>query len=169
MPRTYRPSPARARHSDKNAECPPLGSAEAPPVEETAVEETALAPGGTSFQEVMARSKSPPRQLRPGAMPKLLEPGGCAEAGYQGQSLRKAAPLPTPPTIPTIQALTVARACWPSRRQLAPRVPPRGCSRCSNSRESARGSPPSRASSRMRSPPFYALCRRTAQCHQRSA
>ena len=98
MPRTFRPSksPARTRRSEENVECP-LASAEAPPSADaapvvptprlTSPEEKALA--SSRHQEVMARSKSPPRQLRPHAMPKIPGPA-CAEAGYQGHSLRKA-------------------------------------------------------------------------------
>jgi len=98
MPRTFRPSksPARTRRSEENVECP-LASAEAPPSADaapvvptprlTSPEEKALA--SSRHQEVMARSKSPPRQLRPNAMPKIPGPA-CAEAGYQGHSLRRA-------------------------------------------------------------------------------
>ena len=103
MPRTFRPSksPARTRGSEENVERP-LATAEAPlsrdaaPVVQTprlalaSPEEKALA--SSRHQEVMARSKSPPRQLRPNAMPKIAAPVSCAEAGYQGRSLRRASP-----------------------------------------------------------------------------
>ena len=93
MPRTFRPSksPTRTRDSVENVERP-LAPAEAPPSRDAAAvgptprvalespEEKALA--SRRHQEVMARSKSPPRQLRPQAMPKIAAPVSCAEAGY---------------------------------------------------------------------------------------
>ena len=103
MPRTFRPSksPARTRGSEEIVERP-LATAEAPPSRDAAPvvptprlalaspEEEALA--SSRHQEVMARSKSPPRQLRPNAMPKIAAPVSCAEAGDQGRSLRRASP-----------------------------------------------------------------------------
>ena len=98
MPRTFRPSksPTRTRDSVENVECP-LAPAEAPPSRDAAVgptprialespEEKALA--SRRHQEVMARSKSPPRQLRPQAMPKIAAPVSCAEAGYHSRPNR---------------------------------------------------------------------------------
>ena len=93
MPRTFRPSksPTRTRESVENVERP-LAPAEAPPSRDAAAvgptprvalespKEKALA--SRRHQEVMARSKSPPRQLRPQAMPKIAAPVSCAEAGY---------------------------------------------------------------------------------------
>ena len=105
MPRTFRPSksPARTRGSEEIVERPPT-PAEAPPSREStpvvpmprlaSPEEKALA--SSRHQEVMARSKSPPRQLRPNTMPKIAAPVSCAEAGYQGQTLRRRA---SPPPI----------------------------------------------------------------------
>jgi hypothetical protein len=103
MPRTFRPSksPARTRGSEEIVERPPT-PAEAPPSREStpvvpmprlaSPEEKALA--SSRHQEVMARSKSPPRQLRPNTMPKIAAPVSCAEAGYQGQTPRSRASPP---------------------------------------------------------------------------
>ena len=100
MPRTFRPSksPTRTRDSMENVERP-LAPAEAPPSRGAAAvgptaprvalespEEKALA--SRRHQEVMARSKSPPRQLRPQAMPKIAAPVSCAEAGYHSRPNR---------------------------------------------------------------------------------
>ena len=98
MPRTFRPSksPTRTRESVENVERP-LAPAEAPPSRDAAVgptprvalespKEKALA--SRRHQEVMARSKSPPRQLRPQAMPKIAAPVSCAEAGYHSRPNR---------------------------------------------------------------------------------
>ena len=99
MPRTFRPSksPTRTRDSVENVERP-LAPAEAPPSRDAAAmgpkprvalespEEKALA--SRRHQEVMARSKSPPRQLRPQAMPKIAAPVSCAEAGYHSRPNR---------------------------------------------------------------------------------
>ena len=99
MPRTFRPSksPTRTRDSVENVERP-LAPAEAPPSRDAAAvrptprvalespKEKALA--SRRHQEVMARSKSPPRQLRPQAMPKIAAPVSCAEAGYHSRPNR---------------------------------------------------------------------------------
>jgi len=98
MPRTFRPSksPTRTRESVENVERP-LAPAEAPPSRDAAMgptprvalespKEKALA--SRRHQEVMARSKSPPRQLRPQAMPKIAAPVSCAEAGYHSRPNR---------------------------------------------------------------------------------